>query len=36
MAAAMNGIFLHGGYAPSGATFLCFSDYAAARCGCRR
>jgi transketolase len=28
MAAAMNGIFLHGGYAPSGATFLCFSDYA--------
>jgi transketolase len=28
MAAAMNGIFLHGGYAPSGATFLCFTDYA--------
>jgi transketolase len=28
MAAAMNGIFLHGGYAPSGATFLVFSDYA--------
>ena len=24
----MNGIFLHGGYAPSGATFLCFTDYA--------
>src|ERR1700761_667705 len=28
MAAAMNGIYLHGGYAPSGATFLTFSDYA--------
>jgi transketolase len=28
MAAAMNGIFLHGGYAPSGATFFCFTDYA--------
>jgi transketolase len=28
MAAAMNGIFLHGGYAPSGATFLVFTDYA--------
>jgi transketolase len=28
MAAAMNGIFLHGGFAPSGATFLCFTDYA--------
>ncbi|MDE2601600.1 MAG: transketolase [Bradyrhizobium sp.] len=28
MAAAMNGIFLHGGFAPSGATFLVFSDYA--------
>ncbi|ABQ38810.1 MULTISPECIES: transketolase [Bradyrhizobium] len=28
MAAAMNGIFLHGGFAPNGATFLVFSDYA--------
>jgi transketolase len=28
MAACMNGIFLHGGYAPNGATFLIFSDYA--------
>jgi transketolase len=28
MAAAMNGIYLHGGYAPSGATFLVFTDYA--------
>jgi transketolase len=28
MAAAMNGIFLHGGFAPNGATFLIFSDYA--------
>ena len=28
MAAAMNGIFLHGGFAPNGATFLCFTDYA--------
>jgi transketolase len=28
MAAAMNGIYLHGGFAPSGATFLCFTDYA--------
>jgi transketolase len=28
MCAAMNGIFLHGGYAPSGATFLVFTDYA--------
>jgi transketolase len=28
MAAAMNGIFLHGGFAPSGATFLVFTDYA--------
>src|ERR1700744_3883676 len=25
---AMNGIFLHGGFAPSGATFLVFTDYA--------
>ncbi len=28
MAAALNGIFLHGGFAPNGATFLVFSDYA--------
>jgi transketolase len=28
MCAAMNGIFLHGGFAPSGATFLVFTDYA--------
>ena len=26
--AAMNGIFLHGGFAPNGATFLVFTDYA--------
>ncbi len=28
MAAALNGIALHGGYLPFGATFLVFSDYA--------
>jgi transketolase len=28
MAAAMNGIFLHGGFVPNGATFLTFTDYA--------
>ncbi|MDX9887513.1 transketolase [Thauera sp.] len=28
MAAALNGIALHGGYIPFGATFLVFSDYA--------
>jgi transketolase len=28
MCAAMNGIFLHGGFAPNGATFLIFTDYA--------
>src|ERR1700719_5371531 len=28
MAAAINGIFLHGGFAPNGATFLCFTVYA--------
>jgi transketolase len=28
MAAAMNGMFLHGGFAPNGATFLIFTDYA--------
>jgi transketolase len=27
MAAAMNGIALHGGLIPYGGTFLCFSDY---------
>ena len=28
MAAAMNGIFLHGGFRPYGGTFLTFTDYA--------
>jgi transketolase len=28
MAAALNGIHLHGGFAPNGATFLVFTDYA--------
>jgi transketolase len=28
MAAAMNGIALHGGFRPYGGTFLCFTDYA--------
>jgi transketolase len=28
MAAAMNGISAHGGFAPAGGTFLCFTDYA--------
>jgi transketolase len=28
MCAALNGILLHGGFAPNGATFLIFSDYA--------
>ncbi|MCD0417091.1 transketolase [Rubrivivax sp. JA1024] len=28
MAAAMNGLALHGGFAPAGGTFLCFTDYA--------
>ena len=28
MAAAMNGIAIHGGFRPAGATFLVFSDYA--------
>ena len=27
MVAAMNGIALHGGFIPSGGTFLCFADY---------
>jgi transketolase len=30
MAAAMNGIALHGGFIPFGGTFLCFTDYCAA------
>jgi transketolase len=28
MAAAMNGIALHGGFIPYGGTFMCFADYA--------
>ena len=28
MAAAMNGLAPHGGFAPAGGTFLCFTDYA--------
>jgi len=28
MAAAMNGISLHGGFVPAGGTFMCFTDYA--------
>ncbi|MBV1704356.1 MAG: transketolase [Hyphomicrobiales bacterium] len=28
MAAACNGMALHGGFAPSGASFMCFTDYA--------
>ena len=28
MAAIMNGLWLHGGFKPYGATFLTFSDYA--------
>ena len=28
MAAAMNGMTLHGGLIPYGGTFMCFSDYA--------
>jgi transketolase len=28
MCAALNGIYLHGGFAPNGATFLVFTDYA--------
>jgi transketolase len=28
MAAAMTGLALHGGFAPAGGTFLCFTDYA--------
>jgi transketolase len=29
MAAAMNGMALHGGVRPYGGTFMCFTDYAA-------
>ena len=36
MAAAMNGISLHGGFVPDGATFLVFTDYAAAGDAARR
>jgi transketolase len=28
MAAAMNGLTMHGGFIPAGGTFLCFTDYA--------
>lgn len=28
MAAAMNGVAQHGGFAPAGGTFMCFTDYA--------
>src|SRR5215470_464022 len=28
MAACLNGLYLHGGFAPNGATFLVFTDYA--------
>jgi transketolase len=28
MAAAMNGLSLHGGFVPAGGTFMCFTDYA--------
>ena len=31
MAAACNGMALHGGIIPSGASFLCFTDYCRAR-----
>ena len=31
MAAAMNGIALHGGLIPYGGTFFCFTDYAGRR-----
>jgi transketolase len=36
MAAAMNGMALHGGFIPYGGTFLVFTDYAGRRCGSRR
>ena len=31
MAAACNGIAVHGGFIPSGASFLAFTDYARPR-----
>ncbi|GIR14490.1 MAG: hypothetical protein CM15mP25_2450 [Gammaproteobacteria bacterium] len=36
MAAIMNGVALHGGFIPYGATFLIFMEYAPMRCACRR
>ena len=36
MASAMNGMALHGGVRPYSGTFMCFTDYARPRCGCRR
>jgi transketolase len=36
MAAAMNGIALHGGLIPYGGTFLVFTDYARRPCACQR
>ena len=37
MAAAMNGLALHGGVIPYGGTFLVFTDYCrAVRSACRR
>ena len=35
MAAAMNGLALHGGFIPYGGTFLAFSDYAGRRSASR-
>jgi transketolase len=32
MSAIMNGVALHGGYIPFGATFLTFSDYSRNAC----
>ena len=36
MAAAMNGMALHGGVGPYGGTFLVFTDYCRGRSGFRR
>ena len=36
MAAAMNGVALHGGFIPYGGTFLSFADYTVRRSGWRR
>jgi transketolase len=36
MAAAMNGMALHGGIIPYGGTFLVFTDYAGRRSASRR